>query len=57
MDGSHVAVARKNNLSIFSPKFKEILQILLPIDKWTGDSDSIKGKDLILFIWAGPCSI
>ncbi|XP_057529539.1 nuclear pore complex protein NUP214 isoform X2 [Amaranthus tricolor] len=42
MDGSHVAVARKNNLSIFSPKFKEILQILLPIDKWTGDSDSIK---------------
>ncbi|CAO2835867.1 unnamed protein product [Amaranthus hypochondriacus] len=42
MDGSHIAVARKNNLSIFSPKFKEILRILLPIDKWTGDGDSIK---------------
>ncbi|XP_052181178.1 nuclear pore complex protein NUP214 isoform X2 [Diospyros lotus] len=39
MKGNFVAVARKNNLSIFSSKFKQKFSILLSFKSWIGDSD------------------
>lgn len=44
--GKYIAVARENNLHIFSSKFKEKSRISLPLKLWIGDSDdkcSVKG--------------
>ncbi|KNA07375.1 hypothetical protein SOVF_172500 [Spinacia oleracea] len=42
VDGNFVAVGIKNNLSIFSSKLVEISQVMVPLDTWNGDSDTIK---------------
>lgn len=42
VDGKYVAVGRKNNLSVFSSKFKEEVQISLPTDTWTDERDTVK---------------
>lgn len=46
VDGNQIAVGRKNNLSIFSSNFEKISQVLLPMDIWTGESDTIRGMKL-----------
>ncbi|XP_021759023.1 nuclear pore complex protein NUP214-like [Chenopodium quinoa] len=42
VDGNFVAVGRKKYLTIYSSKLEEILQVLLPTDTWTDESDTIK---------------
>lgn len=52
VDGKYVAVGRKNNLSVFSSKFKEEVQISLPTDTWTDERDTVKG----IWLPTAPCS-
>ncbi|KAL2944829.1 hypothetical protein RDABS01_033176 [Bienertia sinuspersici] len=41
-DGDLIAVARESKLSIFSSKFEEIFEVLIPMDMWSSEGDTIK---------------
>ncbi|XP_065877559.1 nuclear pore complex protein NUP214 isoform X2 [Euphorbia lathyris] len=57
LKGKYIAVARENNLHIFSSKFKERLRISLPFKLWIGDTDDKCSVKVDSIRWVCPDSI
>ncbi|KAH9620316.1 hypothetical protein KSS87_021713 [Heliosperma pusillum] len=57
LDGKCVAVGRKSNLIILSSQFKEILQIVLPMDSFIEDDSAIDNVKVDSIRWVRSDSI